>query len=130
MRVVMFYHSLLSDWNHGNAHFLRGIVSEFTRSGHDVHVWEPLDSWSLQNMLDAHGEAALSRLQGCVSRSDQSSLWLRSRILDEALDGATSGVGSRVERSIPRGAIGSHHKRSGAYTLLFHDTHHRSVNRS
>ena len=28
MRVVMFYHSLLSDWNHGNAHFLRGIVSE------------------------------------------------------------------------------------------------------
>ena len=28
MRIVMFYHSLLSDWNHGNAHFLRGVVAE------------------------------------------------------------------------------------------------------
>ena len=27
MRIVMFYHSLLSDWNHGNAHFLRGVAS-------------------------------------------------------------------------------------------------------
>src|SRR5437870_3801939 len=24
MRVALFCHSLLSDWNHGNAHFLRG----------------------------------------------------------------------------------------------------------
>ena len=28
MRIAMFYHSLLSDWNHGNAHFLRGIAWE------------------------------------------------------------------------------------------------------
>ena len=28
MRIVMFYHSLISCWNHGNAHFLRGVVSE------------------------------------------------------------------------------------------------------
>ena len=33
MRVVMFYHSLLSDWNHGNAHFLRGIVRELIAIG-------------------------------------------------------------------------------------------------
>ncbi len=24
MKIVGFYHSLISDWNHGNAHFLRG----------------------------------------------------------------------------------------------------------
>ena len=24
MKLVLFYHSLASDWNHGNAHFLRG----------------------------------------------------------------------------------------------------------
>ena len=29
MKFVLFYHSLVSDWNHGNAHFLRGIVREF-----------------------------------------------------------------------------------------------------
>lgn len=28
MRIVMFYHSIVSDWNQGNAHFLRGIVTE------------------------------------------------------------------------------------------------------
>ena len=56
MRVVMFYHSLLSDWNHGNAHFLRGIVRELKRSGHDVHVWEPAESWSLKNLVEDHGE--------------------------------------------------------------------------
>ena len=36
MRFVLFYHSLISDWNHGNAHFLRGIVRELHRHGVDV----------------------------------------------------------------------------------------------
>ena len=27
-KVVLFCHSLRSDWNHGNAHFLRGIATE------------------------------------------------------------------------------------------------------
>ena len=26
MKFVLFAHSLISDWNHGNAHFLRGVV--------------------------------------------------------------------------------------------------------
>jgi spore maturation protein CgeB len=39
----MFYHSLLSDWNHGNAHFLRGTVRELIRRGHEVVVYEPKD---------------------------------------------------------------------------------------
>ena len=46
MRVVMFYHSLVSDWNHGNAHFLRGVVAELQSRGHDVRVLEPEDGWS------------------------------------------------------------------------------------
>ena len=33
MNFVLFYHSLLSDWNHGNAHFLSGIVSELRARG-------------------------------------------------------------------------------------------------
>ena len=27
-KIVLFCHSLRSDWNHGNAHFLRGIATE------------------------------------------------------------------------------------------------------
>ena len=56
MRIVMFYHSLLSDWNHGNAHFLRGVVAELLSRGHDVRVYEPRDAWSLQNLRREHGE--------------------------------------------------------------------------
>ena len=33
MRVVIFCHSLLSDWNHGNAHFLRGVATELVARG-------------------------------------------------------------------------------------------------
>ena len=41
MHIVKFYHSLLSDWNYGNAHFLRGVVSELLVRGHQVAVYEP-----------------------------------------------------------------------------------------
>jgi hypothetical protein len=34
MRFVIFTHSLVSDWNHGNAHFLRGIATELVKRGH------------------------------------------------------------------------------------------------
>jgi hypothetical protein len=45
MRVVLFYHSLVSDWNHGNAHFLRGVASELIARGHEVAIYEPADGW-------------------------------------------------------------------------------------
>lgn len=60
MRIAFFVHSLLSDWNHGNAHFLRGVAGELISRGHDVRVFEPRDAWSLQNLLTDHGEAALA----------------------------------------------------------------------
>ena len=41
MRIVLFCHSLISDWNHGNAHFLRGIASELQACGHHVAAYEP-----------------------------------------------------------------------------------------
>ena len=34
MKFALFYHSLLSDWNHGNAHFLRGVATELLARGH------------------------------------------------------------------------------------------------
>jgi hypothetical protein len=41
MKIVLFYHSLLSDWNHGNAHFLRGIATELIARGNEVVIYEP-----------------------------------------------------------------------------------------
>jgi spore maturation protein CgeB len=55
MRFVFFVHSAVSDWNHGNAHFLRGLMSSLTRMGHTVASWEPRGAWSLENLLADHG---------------------------------------------------------------------------
>ncbi|HEY8413700.1 MAG TPA: hypothetical protein VIK76_19935, partial [Pyrinomonadaceae bacterium] len=55
MRVVLFYQSLISDWNHGNAHFLRGVASELLARGHKVAVYEPRNSWSVQNLIAENG---------------------------------------------------------------------------
>src|SRR3954447_17544981 len=59
MRIVYFTHSLRSCWNHGNAHFVRGVLSELARRGHDVRVFEPENAWSLANLIADHGEAGL-----------------------------------------------------------------------
>jgi spore maturation protein CgeB len=59
MRIVMFYHSLVSDWNHGNAHFLRGVAADLIRRGHDLRIYEPRNNWSLANLLHDHGRKAL-----------------------------------------------------------------------
>jgi|GEM_PF-6186652 hypothetical protein len=52
MQIVMFYHSLLSDWNHGNAHFLRGVVSELQSRGHSIDVYESQDAWTWHEAAD------------------------------------------------------------------------------
>src|SRR5205814_6236717 len=59
MRIVIFCHSLASDWNHGNAHFLRGVCSELVARGHDLAVYEPSDAWSVRNLVAEAGDSAL-----------------------------------------------------------------------
>src|SRR5437868_14600632 len=51
LKLRLFAHSWRSDWNHGNAHFLRGLASELVTLGHDVRCYEPETSWSLTNLL-------------------------------------------------------------------------------
>src|SRR4051812_26530306 len=88
MPIVMFYHSLLSDWNHGNAHFLRGIVSELLLRGHDVRVYEPRDNWSLQNLREQHGEEPIEQFRAAYPRLASIAYDLDTLDLDEVLDGA------------------------------------------
>jgi spore maturation protein CgeB len=59
MNIVLFYHSLLSDWNHGNAHFLRGVATELILRGNEVKIFEPKDNWSLSNLVADYGEEAV-----------------------------------------------------------------------
>src|SRR4051812_42805420 len=59
LRIRLFCHSIVSDWNHGNAHFLRGIAAELQARGHDVLALEPEASWSLTNLLADAGQGAI-----------------------------------------------------------------------
>lgn len=56
LNFALFSHSLVSDWNHGNAHFLRGLMRELVRLGHRVRCYEELSSWSLANLMRCEGE--------------------------------------------------------------------------
>src|SRR4029079_6145798 len=60
VKLVGFYHSLISDWNHGNAHFLRGVIGELVARGHDATVFERQDAWSAVNLVRDHGNAAIA----------------------------------------------------------------------
>src|SRR5215211_2398200 len=64
LRIVIFCHSLLSDWNHGNAHFLRGIVAELLHRGHGVVSYEPREGWSRQNLVADAGREAFAEVRG------------------------------------------------------------------
>ncbi len=59
MKIVLFVHSLRSDWNHGNAHFLRGVASELVHRGHELVAYEAEGAWSAANLVRDHGAAAL-----------------------------------------------------------------------
>ncbi len=128
MRIVMFYHSLLSDWNHGNAHFLRGIVSELLARGHDVRVYEPENGWSLANMRAEYGDAPIQDFRAVYPGLESIFYRLESLDLDQVLDGADLVlVHEWNDHELVR-RIGQHHARiNQPYRLLFHDTHHRAI---
>src|SRR5580704_107035 len=62
LRLRIFAHSWLSDWNHGNAHFLRGLMRELVRMGHQVRCYEELGSWSLTNLMKHEGDRAIEAI--------------------------------------------------------------------
>jgi spore maturation protein CgeB len=127
MRIVLFVHSLLSDWNHGNAHFLRGVAAELVSRGHDLRVYEPRDAWSLQNLLtEERGERALDGFHAVYPTLASTRYDLSTLDLDRALDGADLAI---VHEWNDHGLVKriGEHRRTANYRLLFHDTHHRSV---
>jgi spore maturation protein CgeB len=127
MNFVMFYHSFVSCWNHGNAHFLRGIARELLRLGHQVVVYEPMDGWSRSNALYDGGPDVLSEAARLVPR-----VMLReydSSVFDvnEALDHADVVLVHEWNDPGLVARIGRRRRDGGDFVLLFHDTHHRAV---
>jgi spore maturation protein CgeB len=127
MRIVMFYHSLLSDWNHGNAHFLRGIATELLARGHEVRVYEPRNAWSLQNLLAEQGEEPIQRFRAMYPWLTSCRYDLGTIDLNQALDAADIVLVHEWNEPVLVRRLGEHRARAGGYRLFFHDTHHRSV---
>jgi spore maturation protein CgeB len=114
MKLVFFVHSLGSCWNHGNAHFLRGVVRELRAAGHDVDVWEPAEGWS-RSHLDAAAEAELSAL--FPSRT-----YMRDLDVGAVLADADVAIVHEWSEPWLVAAVGAL-----PVPALFHDTHHRAV---
>ncbi len=127
MRVVMFYHSLVSDWNHGNAHFLRGVAAELQARGHRVEVLEPKDSWSRTNLEAEHGPEPLARFHQVYPGLRSVAYDRHTLDLEQALDGADLVLVHEWNEPDLVRDIGRHRARAGRYRLFFHDTHHRMI---
>jgi spore maturation protein CgeB len=127
LRFVVFTHSLISDWNHGNAHFLRGISTELLEAGHDVRIFEPANGWSLANLIADRGDAAVGEFERAYPK-------LRSRFYDEASlnlarvlqDADVAIVHEWNSHEVVR-RIGEYRAGHPDLRLYFHDTHHRCV---
>lgn len=126
MRFLFYTHSLVSDWNNGNAHFQRGILAELTSRGHETLALEPADGWSRSNLMIEEGAAAIRRFADTFPMLKSETY--AGRFNHEAAL-ALADVVVVHEWTDPNlvARIGKARKAGGRFTLLFHDTHHRAV---
>jgi spore maturation protein CgeB len=127
-KLVVFCQSLRSDWNHGNAHFLRGVLSECFHRGFDVLALEPADGWSACNLSHDHGASALDAWRQAYPPLPLAVYDLIGLDLDRVLDGADLVLVHEWNEPELVARIARHRKSGGrSYLLLFHDTHHRML---
>ncbi|HVV72716.1 MAG TPA: glycosyltransferase, partial [Verrucomicrobiae bacterium] len=115
MNFVFFYHSVLSDWNHGNAHFLRGVATELAARGHQVQIMEPGNSWSAQNLMADHGWEPFRKFHEKYPLLEATRYDPESLELDKVLDGADIVLVHEWTDPGLVGRIGDHHRLSGGY---------------
>src|SRR5437764_8199756 len=127
MKIVLFYHSLISDWNHGNAHFLRGIAGELLFRGHDVTVYEPADAWSVKNLLEEYGDDPIQRFHDAYPTLSSIQYEPATLNLPQALAHADLVIVHEWNDHDLVRRIGEHRKENAHSHLLLHDTHHRAV---
>lgn len=126
MKFVFFYHSVVSDWNHGNAHFLRGVASELIARGHRVDIYEPAGGWSLKNLLAEQGKAPIEEFSRTYPELTTHFYGPDTLELDRVLNGADVVIVHEWnDADLVRRVGEAASKRS--CRAFFHDTHHRSV---
>ena len=126
MRIVLFVHSVVSNWNNGNAHFLRGVARELIARGHQVVVYEPEDGWSRTNLLQEPAGAETIAAFEQVFPELRVVTYGRDLDLEAAVRGASLVVVHEWNDPALVREVGEL-RRKQSFRLLFHDTHHRGV---
>jgi spore maturation protein CgeB len=126
VKVVYFTHSLASCWNHGNAHFVRGVLDELIARGHDVRACEPEDAWSLTNLLADHGQTGLEPYRERYPRLSSRTYGPHEDLAALVEDADLVIVHEWNDHAVVA-ALGRIRARGARFCLLFHDTHHRAV---
>lgn len=127
MNIVFFIHSLISDWNHGNAHFIRGVISELINRGNKVKVYEPRNSWSLENLINEHGMEPVRAFYRAYPELRSTRYDPEKIDLDKELDNADLVIAHEWNDLSIISRLNSHRALNTGYKLFFHDTHHRSI---
>jgi spore maturation protein CgeB len=135
LQFRMFAHSWVSDWNHGNAHFLRGLARELGELGNGVRCYEELGSWSLSNLVSQEGERAIDAIDQFRAKFSMLDVRFYDRnnrfdeFLDEELREADIVVIHEWNDPAVVSAILARKSQFG-FRALFHDTHHRAYTRA
>jgi spore maturation protein CgeB len=126
-----FAHSWISDWNHGNAHFLRGLASELVNQGHEVRCYEERDGWSVRNLAEEGTGTADRALQDfrrafpALDVRQYTNDACLQQFLQRELRGADVVVIHEWNSPDVVANILSLRPKFG-FRALFHDTHHRA----
>lgn len=129
--IRYFAHSWVSDWNHGNAHFLRGLARELVKMGHQVRCYEGLGSWSLTNLLRNEGDRAIRAIdefREAFPELDVQFYEPKGRLIEfltQELRHADVVIFHEWNDPAVVAAALAARERLG-FRLLFHDTHHRA----
>lgn len=127
MKIALFYHTLVSDWNHGNAHFLRGIATELRARGHQAAIFEPQNSWSRLSLISEHGQKPIRKFKKAYPRLESIPYEPATLDLEEALGDTDLVLVHEWNDHALVKRIGEYRAAHPHFKLLFHDTHHRMV---
>lgn len=127
MNISLWTHSLRSDWNHGNAHFLRGLSVELQTRGHAVQLLEPRTSWSAENLVADAGESALDAYKAAYPTLEPTLYEPDSPDINALLADADLVLMHEWNSPALVKSVGEWRKRNPQPRLFFHDTHHRAA---
>ncbi len=131
LNIHYFAHSWVSDWNHGNAHFLRGLAGCLVGMGHNVRCYEQLGSWSLTNLASREGERAVAAIDEFRARFPELNVRFYNNdqsfeaFASDHLRGADVVVIHEWNDPAVVNTILSLKEKLG-FVALFQDTHHRA----